>query len=68
LGAEKVVAIGQGANDAEMLKTAAIGITILGDEGLAVEALVSAVVVCHSIYDALNLLEFPTRLVATLRK
>lgn len=68
LGAEKVIAIGQGANDAEMLKAAAIGIAVLGEEGLAVEALTNASVIMHSIYDALNLLEFPSRLVATLRR
>ena len=68
LGAESVVAIGQGANDAAMLKAAGIGIAVLGDEGLAVEALLSADVVAASIYEALNLLEFPTRLVATLRR
>ncbi len=68
LGAEKVIAIGQGANDADMLKAAAVGIAVLGDEGLAVEALVNAAVVLHTIYDAINLLEFPSRLVATLRK
>ncbi|MBI3361726.1 MAG: HAD family hydrolase [Chloroflexi bacterium] len=68
LGAEKVVAIGNGANDAEMLKAAAIGIAVVGDEGLAVEALLAANVVMHSIHEALNLLEFPTRLAATLRK
>ena len=68
LGAERVIAIGQGANDAGMLKTAAIGIAVLGDEGLALEALLSADVVIQSIYEALNLLEYPTRLIATLRK
>lgn len=68
LGAETVAAIGQGANDAEMLKAAALGIAILSDEGLAVEALVNADLVMASIYDALNLFEFPTRIVATLRR
>ena len=68
LGAETVVAIGQGANDAAMLKVAAIGIAVMGDEGLAVEALLSADVLATSIYEALSLLEFPTRLVATLRR
>lgn len=68
LGAEKVVAIGQGANDAGMLKAAAIGIAVLSEEGLAVEALVNADVVMADIFAALNLLEFPTRLVATLRR
>ncbi len=68
LGAETVVAIGQGANDADMLDAAAIGIAVLGDEGLAVESLLKADVVAANIFDALNLLEYPTRLVATLRK
>ena len=68
LGAETVVAIGQGANDAGMLAAAAIGIAVLGDEGLAVEALLQADIVVANIFDALNLLEYPTRLVATLRK
>jgi soluble P-type ATPase len=68
LGAGAVIAIGQGANDAEMLKAAALGIAVLGDEGLALEALLSADIVMPSIFSALNLLEFPTRIVATLRK
>jgi P-type E1-E2 ATPase len=68
LGHERVVAVGQGANDAGMLKAAAIGIAVLGEEGLAVEALLSADVLAGSIFDALGLLEYPTRLVATLRR
>ena len=68
LGAQKVVAVGQGANDGAMLKAAAIGIAVLGEEGLALEALVNADIVTRDIYDALNLLEFPARLMATLRR
>ena len=68
LGAEKVIAIGQGANDAAMLQAAAIGIAVLSEEGLAVEALVNADMVMTDIFAALNLLEYPTRLVATLRR
>jgi P-type E1-E2 ATPase len=68
LGAERVVAVGQGANDAEMLKVAALGIAVLSEEGLAVEALLNADVLTNSIYDALSLLEYPKRLVATLRR
>jgi len=68
LGAEKVIVIGQGANDAEMLEAAAIGIAVMSEEGLAVEALQKADLVTRDIYDALNLLEFPTRLIATLRR
>jgi soluble P-type ATPase len=68
LGAETVIAIGQGANDAGMPEAAAIGIAVLGEDGLAIEALLKADLVAASIFDALNLLEYPARLVATLRK
>jgi P-type E1-E2 ATPase len=67
LGAERVVAIGNGANDAGMLHAAALGIAVLGPEGLAVEALRAADVVA-TMHDALGLLLHPRRLVATLRK
>jgi P-type E1-E2 ATPase len=67
LGAERVVAIGNGANDAEMLRAAALGIAVIGTEGLAGEALRAADVVA-TIQDALDLLLYPRRLVATLRK
>jgi P-type E1-E2 ATPase len=68
LGSQSVIAIGQGANDAAMLKTAQIGIALLSTEGLAVEALLAADAVVPNIYTALELLEKPLRLVATLRK
>jgi P-type E1-E2 ATPase len=68
LGAEHVVAIGNGANDAEMLATAAVGIAVLGPEGLATPALVAADLVVPSIEAALDLLLKPRRLVATLRR
>lgn len=68
LGAERVVAIGQGANDATMLKCAGIGICILSKEGAALEALLAADLVAPDIFSALELLEKPLRLVATLRK
>jgi P-type E1-E2 ATPase len=68
LGAERVVAIGQGANDASMLREAALGICVLSPEGVAVEAINAADVVAPGILDALFLLEHPLRLVATLRR
>jgi P-type E1-E2 ATPase len=68
LGAEHVVAFGQGANDAGMLNAAAIGICVLSTEGVALEALQAADVLAPDIYTALDLLEKPVRLVATLRK
>ncbi len=67
LGASTVVAIGQGANDAEMLKAAALGICVLSPEGTAVEALLAADIVVASIFDAFGLLENPARLKASLR-
>ena len=68
LGAEAVVAIGQGANDAAMLEGAAIGIAVLSREGLAIEALTRADVLVPDILAGLELLEHPLRLVATLRR
>jgi P-type E1-E2 ATPase len=68
LGAEKVVAIGQGSNDAAMLKTAAIGICVFSAEGVAPETLLAADLVVPDIYSALELLEKPLRIVSTLRK
>jgi P-type E1-E2 ATPase len=68
LGAERVAAIGQGANDSAMLKQAAIGICIASQEGTAVESLLAADLFVPDIFAALELLEKPLRLVATLRK
>ena len=63
-----MAAIGQGANDAAMLKVAAIGIGILSTEGLAGETLLAADIIVPDIYAALELFEKPLRMVATLRK
>jgi P-type E1-E2 ATPase len=68
LGAERVVAIGQGANDAAMLQAAALGICVLSREGSATQALLSADILVPDINAALELLEKPLRIVATLRK
>lgn len=68
LGAEKVIALGQGANDAKMLKTAAIGIAISSLEGLAIDALNAADLLLPDTPSALDLLNHPMRLVASLRK
>jgi P-type E1-E2 ATPase len=68
LGADKVIAIGQGSNDAGMLQLAAIGICILSNEGTAIQALSAADILAKDIYQALELIEKPLRLVATLRK
>lgn len=68
LGAESVVALGQGANDAGMLKEAALGICVLSLEGTAGETLLAADLVTPDINTALDLLEKPLRIAASLRK
>ena len=68
LGAGSVAAIGQGANDAAMLKEARLGICVLSLEGVAVETLLAADLVVPDIISALDLLEKPLRIVANLRK
>lgn len=67
LGAEKVAAIGNGANDALMLRDAALGIAVIGGEGAAGSAVAAADVVATDIETALWLLLEPPRLIATLR-
>lgn len=68
LGADHVVAIGQGANDAEMLREAALGICIVSPEGTAAETLLAADLVVPNIQSALQLFQNPVRLKASLRK
>ena len=68
LGAAKVVAIGNGANDCAMLEKAGLSMCIIGPEGMAVETLLNADIVVPDIRSALELLIFPKRLVATLRR
>lgn len=68
LGAERVAALGQGMNDATMLKAAALGICVMSVEGAAVETLIAADLVLPNIYAALELFDKPLRIVASLRK
>ncbi len=68
LDAQRVVSIGQGANDAGMLRAAALGIAVISPEGLASASLTAADVLAPSITAALDLLLHPMRLVATLRE
>jgi soluble P-type ATPase len=67
LGPERVVAAGNGANDVSMLRAAAIGVCIIGDEGAAGGAVAAADMVVTSAASFFGLLENPARLVATLR-
>ncbi|MDD2195618.1 MAG: HAD hydrolase family protein [Bacteroidales bacterium] len=67
LNPQAVVAIGNGANDALMLKLSALGIAVMQAEGVATQALMNADIACNSIIDALGLLLNPLRIAATLR-
>jgi len=67
LGPNNTVAIGQGANDSLMLKSAVIGICTLSAEGSALATLLGSDLVVPDIHSALKLLLNPTRLIASLR-
>lgn len=68
LGADRTAALGNGANDALMLKEAAVGVAILGPEGASPAALLAADAITNSPQEALALFLRPDRLRATLRR
>ncbi|MDD3860150.1 MAG: hypothetical protein PHW83_08120 [Bacteroidales bacterium] len=67
LGSSEVIAIGNGANDALMIKDAVLGIAIIQQEGASVNSILNADIVCTNILDALDLLLNPLRVKASLR-
>ena len=67
LNPSHTIAIGNGRNDFYMLKKARLGIAVIGDEGAARETLEAASVMVPNIYKALDLLNEPKKLIATLR-
>ncbi len=68
LGAKGVAALGNGANDVAMLRRAALGIAVLGPEGACAATLAAAEVVVPGPREGLELLLYPDRLRATLRR
>ncbi len=68
LDPSRTVAIGNGSNDHLILKEAALGIAVLGEEGISASAMKNADVIVKNISDALNLFLKPKRLIATLRE
>jgi soluble P-type ATPase len=68
LDLENTVAVGNGSNDQLILKEAALGIVVLGDEGMSISAMKNADIAVRSISDALDLFLKPKRLMATLRE
>ncbi len=67
LGREKTLCVGNGKNDALMLKEAVLGFAVIQEEGLCVKSLIAADVVCNSVIDVFEILKNPNRLKATLR-
>lgn len=67
LGPEFTAAIGNGVNDVAMLRIARLGVVVVGAEGASAEALQAADLVSGSILQALDLLDDPMALQATLR-
>ena len=67
LGPEETICIGNGRNDRKMLEAAGLGIAVLLDEGAAVETIQAADILCKDIVSALELMNHPLRLTATLR-
>jgi soluble P-type ATPase len=67
LGADKVVALGNGKNDRKMLKAARIGIAMTEGEGCAIDAIMAADIHVRAALDGLDLLLNTKRCKATLR-
>ena len=67
IGADTTMAVGNGVNDALMLKHAALGVAVLGEEGMALPALMSSDIMIRHILDVFAFFENPKRLIATLR-
>lgn len=67
LGADSIVAVGNGRSDSGMLSASRLGIAVIQKEGGAAAALAAADVVTNCVFDAFELLHHPTRLITTLR-
>ncbi len=65
---ENTVVIGNGNNDELILREAALGIAILGDDGMSALTVKNADIIVKNISDALDLFLKPKRLIATLRE
>lgn len=68
LGQSRVIAIGNGINDLQMLRVAQIGIGVIGQEGCAAGIFSHADIIVSDILDALELFVYPKRSIATLRR
>jgi soluble P-type ATPase len=67
LNKDNTIAVGNGNNDALMLKNAVIGITILGEEGATIKSILNSDVVVPNTISALDFLLDEKIMIATLR-
>jgi len=67
LGANRVVALGNGRNDRKLFGAAALSVGLIQEEGIAAATLLEADILATSITDALDLLASPDRIKAMLR-
>jgi len=67
LGSSKTIAVGNGNNDALMLKHAVLGIAVIGSEGLAKNCLLNSDLIVPDPISAMDLLLDEKSLIATLR-
>ena len=68
LDQSKTIALGNGSNDALMLKESVISIAVLGNEGLSLKALENSNMMIKNINDFFEMMKEPKKLIATLRK
>ncbi|NPA72624.1 MAG: ATPase P [Gammaproteobacteria bacterium] len=67
LGTHACVAVGNGFNDALMLKASALGVVLMQEEGCATRTLLASDLAFNSIENLLDALLTPNRIVASLR-
>lgn len=67
LGIDSCVAVGNGRNDTLMLRESSLAIAVTDREGMYSGLISEADVCVHKMEDALDLLLYPKRLIATLR-
>ncbi len=67
LGSRRTVSMGNGRNDRLMLEACALGIAVILKEGVAGQTLLAADAVFTDVISALEFLEKPLRMTATLR-
>ncbi len=68
LGQNYTLCVGNGTNDMLMLKESIIGLSVLGEEGLATSSLLASDLIVRNILDVFDFFKTPERLIATLRK